>query len=513
MKKFFLTIFLMTPIIAVASVLYIFAIGVNNPNKQIAHVPAVGAGAGKTGGANAIGEMLYGRTATGETREAKAAGAVEGTSAKASDAQAEPNMVKPESLPQGFIIVVEDKAKLATQASPIYLAGSFNGWVAGDLKHRLTPQSDMKWRIEMPQHTGGGEFNFKFTRGSWELEELQDDMTPPTNRKLPLIDASKLAPGEKPILEFSVSKWGDQRENFKQREAANPYNPMQITGTHRRVQVSGAPSFVPPNPGEAPGAAAGSIATPAGAQRELIVWLPANYDQAVAAGKKFPVLFLHDGQNLFAEHPGIKSEWGVDEAATALIASGKVEPLIIVGIPHAGPGRIREYLPARIGGALEKAEPAGDEYVAWLAEEIVPKIRSLFAVETDPSRVAIGGSSLGAVIALHAVDKHPELFGVALLESPALRAGSPESWQSWLSGIQHWPKKAFVGVGTKELENQADGSPENKAYVDASTDLEQRLKKSGAATKLVVDAGAVHNEGAWKKRFPGALEYLFPAKK
>jgi enterochelin esterase-like enzyme len=513
MKKFFLTIFLMTPILAVASVLYIFALGVNNPNKQIAHVPAVGAGAGRTGGANAIGEMLYGRTATGEARETKAAAAVEVTSAKASDAQAEPNMVKPESLPQGFIIVVEDKAKLATQASPIYLAGSFNGWVAGDLKHRLTPQSDMKWRIEMPTHTGGGEFNFKFTRGSWELEELQEDMTPPTNRKLPLIDASKLKPGEKPILEFSVPKWGDQREGFQQREAANPYNPMQITGTHRRVQVSGAPSFVPPNPAEAPGAAAGSIATPVGAQRELIVWLPANYDQAAAAGKKFPVLFLHDGQNLFAEHPGVKSEWGVDEAATALIASGKVEPLVIVGIPHAGAGRLREYLPARIGGRLEQAEPAGDAYVAWLAEEIVPKIRSLFAVETDPSRVAIGGSSLGAVIALHAVDKHPELFGVALLESPALRAGSPESWQSWLNGVQHWPKKAFVGVGTKELENQDDGSPENKAYVDASTDLEQRLKKSGAATKLVVDSGAVHNEGAWKKRFPGALEYLFPAKK
>ena len=68
MKKFFLTIFLMTPILAVASVLYIFAIGVNNPHKQIAHVPAVGAGAGKTGGANAVGELLFGHTATGETR-------------------------------------------------------------------------------------------------------------------------------------------------------------------------------------------------------------------------------------------------------------------------------------------------------------------------------------------------------------------------------------------------------------------------------------------------------------
>src|SRR5262249_44438223 len=161
-----------------ASIMYIFALGVNNPNKQVAHVPAVGAGAGKTGGANAIGELFAGHSATGETREAKAA-------AEAASA----DMVKPESLPQGFIIVVEDKAKLANVSSPVFIAGTFNGWSAGDTKFKLTPQSDMRWRIEFPKWTGGSDFNFKFTRGSWELEELQEDLTPPTNRSLPLVDA------------------------------------------------------------------------------------------------------------------------------------------------------------------------------------------------------------------------------------------------------------------------------------------------------------------------------------
>ncbi|MGH7244281.1 MAG: alpha/beta hydrolase [Phycisphaerales bacterium] len=487
MKRFLLTVFLMTPILAVASVMYIFALGVNNPDKQVARVPHVGAGAGATGGANAIGELFAGHAATGETREAAAA-------AKANEVAA-PQMVKPESLPQGFIIVVDDPAKLASLSSPIFIAGSFNGWSAGDTKFKLTPQSDMRWRIEFPQWKGGSEFNFKFTRGSWELEELKDDLTPPTNRALPLIDPSKLAPAEKPVLEFSVAKWADQKPDYKKPSDANDmYSPKQITGDYRRVQVAGAPFG------------------PGIAQRELVVWLPPGYEAGVKAGKKFPVLYMFDGQNLFQKHPGVPDEWRVDETATELIKAGKIEPLVIVGIPNAGGARIREYMPTK---ALANVEPGANEYIAWLANEVVPKVQHTFAVETNPSRVGIGGSSLGAVIALEAINQHPELFSLALLESPALRAGNPEAWESWLGQIKNWPKRAFVGVGTRELANQEDGSPENKAYVESATGLQKRiLAASGAqGSELKVDAGAVHNEGAWAKRLPQALIYLFPVQK
>ena len=480
MKRFLLTIFLMTPILAVASLMYYFALGVANPDKQIAQVPHVGAGAGRTGGANAIGELLAGHSATGETRDSAARAAADG-----------PNMVKPESLPQGFIIVVDDPSKLASLTSPIFIAGSFNGWSAGDTKFKLTPQSDMRWRIEFPQWQGGSDFNFKFTRGSWELEELKDDLTPPTNRALPLIDASKLAPGEKPVLEFKVAKWADQKPDYKKPEDANDsYAPLKITGEYRRVQVAGAP--FPP------------------AQRELIVWLPPGYEEGVKAGKKFPVLYMFDGQNIFQKHAGVPDEWKMDETATELIKAGKIAPLVIVGIPNAGAARMREYMPVH---AMADVEPAADLCVAWVADEVVPRVRSLFAVESGPSGVGIGGSSLGAVIALEAVNRHPEMFGVALLESPALRAGNPDAWSGWLKQIRNWPKKAFVGVGSRELAKQEDGSPDNKAYVEAAKNLQSLIRSGGGVAEIVVTPGAVHNEGAWAKRLPAALEFLFPPKK
>lgn len=483
MKRFLLTIFLMTPIIAVASVMYIFALGVNNPDKQIAHVPAVGAGAGTTGGANALGELLAGHKATGETRESAA-------SAKAQEAASE--MVKPESLPQGFIIVVDDLAKLSNVASPIFIAGSFNAWSAGDTKYKLTPQSDMRWRIEFPQWKGGSEFNFKFTRGTWELEELKEDLTPPTNRALPLVDKSKLAPGEKPVLEFTVQKWADQKPDYKKPSDANDaYASKQITGDYRRVQVAGAPFGA------------------ANAQRELIVWLPPGYEAGAKAGKKFPVLYLFDGQNLFQKHSGVPDEWRVDETATELIKAGKMAPVVIVGIPNAGAARMREYLPVK---ALANAEPGAKEFITWLADEVVPKVQNTFAVESDPSRVGIGGSSLGAVIAIEAINQHPELFGLALLESPALRAGNPAVWEAWLKQIKHWPQRAFVGVGTRELANQEDGSAENKAYVESAKALQALITSGGQTSQIKVDSGTVHNEGAWAKRLPEALVYLFPAK-
>lgn len=491
MKRFLLTVFLMTPILAVASVLYIFALGVNNPDKQIAHVPRVGAGAGATGGANAIGELFAGHKATGETREA----AAEAQANEIAAADPAAGMVKPESLPQGFIIVVDDPSKLASLNSPIFIAGSFNGWSAGDTKFKLTPQSDMRWRIEFPQWKGGSDFNFKFTRGSWELEELKDDLTPPMNRALPLIDASKLAAGEKPVLEFKVAKWADQKPDYKKPEDANDaYSPKKITGDYRRVQVAGAP-FGQTN-----------------AQRELIVWLPPGYEAGVKAGKKFPVLFLFDGQNLFQKHSGVPDEWRVDETATELINAGKIEPLVIVGIPNAGAGRMREYMPVK---ALPNVEPGANEFIAWLADEVVPKVQGLFAVERDPSRVGIGGSSLGAVIAVEAINQHPEMFGLALLESPALRAGNPEAWNAWMAQIKHWPKRAFVGVGTREMADKPATDAGNVAYTQSAGALEKFIssQQGSSGTKLVVEADAVHNEGAWAKRMPQALEFLFPAKR
>lgn len=463
--------------------------------------PPVGAGSGRTGGANAIGELLAGNRA--DHSAASAAGLIgENPSDSPAGSQpapaAEAKMVDPESLPQGFILVVEDKAKLATQTSPIYMASNlFTNWSPGDKKFQLTAQSDMRWRIEVPQPPSweggrvGTKLAFKFTRGSWELEELMDDMSAPANRTLAKIDASKLAPGEKPIIELSVSKWGDQRPEFKARRMANPYAPIDAEGTVRRLQVVGGSGGAE------------------GLTREVLVWLPPGYDAPENAVRRYPVLYLMDGQNVFSKPENVPGEWRADETATQLIESGRTDPFIIVAVPNSGAGRMREYLPV---DALDGVRPAGREFVAWLTDQVMPRVERAFRVETDPSKVAIGGSSLGAVISLYAAVERPDRFGLLLAESLPLRTGRAEAWESYLASVKAWPKKTYLGMGGAETGRDPARAERNKGYVDAVRGLYGRMEKAGVTIErrmLKIAPDAEHTESAWAERLPTALVFLF----
>lgn len=494
-KNWMLTLWLIGPLAAV--VLLVAVIALRDPNSIRMVAPAVGAGAGNTGGANAIGEMLAGHKAT------------HNANAPAPDAAApnaavpeEPNLVQPESLPQGFILVVEDKARRATQTSPIYLASNlYSNWNPGAKDFMLTAQSDMKWRLECPQPDAwkdgktGPALAFKFTRGSWELEELNEDLSKPGNRTLPKIDASKLKPGEKPLIEMSVAKWGDMAAGYKPNAGDESYVPLKVTGDLRRLQVIGGSG----------GAEALS--------RECLVWLPPGYDDPANANVKYPVLYLHDGQNLFTKHDGIPAEWGADETATKLIADKKTPPFIIVGIPHGGKARLSEYLPAdAIPGA---AKPAGDQYVEFLVSQIKPRIERAFRAETDPAKVGIGGSSLGAAVALHAAFKHPDQFGLLLLESLPIETGKPEAWQAWIAaGLKGAKLKARVCIGYGGLEYGKDPSMKetNARYATDLSAFEASLVAAGLskdAVKLVRVEDAEHTESAWAGRLPGALTFLY----
>lgn len=457
--------------------------------------PPVGAGAMETGGANAIGELLAGHAGNKPHLDAEAAReAQRALEKKPAELPAEPKLVQPESLPQGFILVVEDSAQMASQSSPIYLAGSFNNWNPGDKDWKLTPGSDLKWRFDVAQPESwkkgeGSPLEFKFTRGSWELEELNADLSAPKNRNFPKVDASKLKPGEKPVITMVVAKWGDQRPSVKERQAADPYAPISVQGTLKRLQVLGG----------------GGGAE--GADRDCLVWLPAGYDAPENATRVYPVLYLHDAQNLFAKPATAPAEWQVDETATRLIASGACEPFVVVGLPHAGAARLSEYLNVP---AIPSVTPGGDKYVEWLVAEVLPRVQHAFRVESRPERVAIGGSSLGATIALRAATIHPEAFGMVLLESPPLRTGSAVAWDQWTTSIATWPKRAYVGIGAAETGDKSDKAAVNQAYVDAAKALDSRMTLAGVEQVFVVGEHAEHTEAAWAARLPKALQFLFP---
>jgi hypothetical protein len=279
-------------------------------------------------------------------------------------------MVRPESLPQGFVLVVKDLSGLANAGSPIHLASSHNGWNPGDDKQKLEQRSDLRWQIVLPQPKTDAPLSFKFARGNWDLEELAADLSKIENRELPLVDSSKLAPGEKPIFEFEIPKWGDQKPDARSRPDLDPYFKLEATGNVRRLEVAG-----------------GGIPY----KRDLIIWLPPGYDDAANKDKTYPVLYLQDAQNLFMKMPNIPDEWKVDETAARLIAEGKIEPVIIVGIPHSMKGRMSEYLPLAI---IDGVEPRGKQYVDFLVSEVMPRVERAFRVKTGPEHTTIGGSSL-----------------------------------------------------------------------------------------------------------------------
>ena len=134
-------------------------------------VPPIGAGAGDTGGANAIGQLL----ATGSAKPAAAEYSGRGMPLGYGTGDGAP--VEPETLPQGFLLIVEDASTKASPSSPIFLACNWNNWNPSDPAFRLEPQSDMRWRILVKRPEGRTDrLEFKFTRGDWALEELNDDL-------------------------------------------------------------------------------------------------------------------------------------------------------------------------------------------------------------------------------------------------------------------------------------------------------------------------------------------------
>lgn len=402
-------------------------------------------------------------------------------------------MVQPESLEQGFLIVVKDLSGMSGPASPLYLASNHNGWNPGDPAMRLEGRSDMRWQISLPKFTDGSTLEFKITRGSWDQCEVAADLKDIPNRTLPKVDGSKLAPGEKATIEITVPKFSDQRPAAVARKGVDPYRPLEVTGQVRRLQVVG-------------GAPTGGARV-----RDVLVWLPPGYDDPKHADWRFPVLYLADGQNVFEQLTGMPGEWHVDETLTELIAANKIKPLIIVAVPHAGVDRVSEYLPV---AAMDGVEPRADQYLDFLTREVMPRVDRTFRVAAGPENTAIGGASLGAVISLYAATKRPDLFGAVLIESSPTLSGPGGAWESYLENAQHWPAKVYIGMGGHETGPDPANDALNAAYVESAKALDALVASKGidqAHRKLVIDPDATHGEAAWAKRFAAAIEFLFPA--
>lgn len=244
-----------------------------------------------------------------------------------------------------------------------------------------------------------------------------------------------------------------------------------------------------------------------GNRRMLRVWLPPGYEAVENRGRRYPVLYLNDGQNLFeasTSYTGV--EWQVDETAARLIHEGRIPPIIVVGIDNAQGERMREYVPYRSTDIPEK-QIEGRRYPEFLFDEVVPYVSRRYRIERGPENRGIGGSSLGALISLYTAIAYPKEFGRLLLESPSLFVANRRLIRD-SERARHWPQRVFLGVGTRETADEY----KNQQVVEDVLALTDVLRKAGLGAerlKVDVEPGANHSESAWAKRFPKALAYLY----
>jgi predicted alpha/beta superfamily hydrolase len=241
--------------------------------------------------------------------------------------------------------------------------------------------------------------------------------------------------------------------------------------------------------------------------RFLRVWLPPGYDDAQNAGRRYPVLYLNDGQNLFESSTSFTGvEWGVDETADRLIREVAVPPMIIVGIDNTGKDRLREYMPHRSMHPM-MLRVQGRYYPDFLMKEVMPFIERNYRIATGPENTGLGGSSLGALIALYTATVRPGVIGRLLLESPSLWASHRQAIKE-SRVVRIWPERVFLAVGTAETEN----AERSRTVVDDVKELGAIIRRAVLSEKrlrLVIGEGAGHNESAWAARFPEALRFLF----
>jgi predicted alpha/beta superfamily hydrolase len=239
------------------------------------------------------------------------------------------------------------------------------------------------------------------------------------------------------------------------------------------------------------------------APRDVQVYLPPGYERETS--RHYPVLYLHDGQNVF-DAASMGMEWQVDETAEALIRAGRIEPLIVVAVANTD-ARRDEYTPTSVerkqpDGVISKGGGKANLYGRFLIEELKPFIDGTYRTRGDAASTTLGGASLGGLVSVWLALEHPQVFGNALAVSPAIR------WDDYvlLKKIAALPRvvpvRVWVDIGSLEGEEAVSGA---RRLRDA---LEEKGWRRGFDLEYLEQEGGQHDEISWGSRVEGMLSFL-----
>lgn len=250
--------------------------------------------------------------------------------------------------------------------------------------------------------------------------------------------------------------------------------------------------------------------------RRIDVWVPPQYQDE--PGKSFPVLYMHDGQNLFQRRKFIKRTWGVAEHITELSLQGSIRPAIVVGLWHSS-NRMGDYLPykpiqspqaqAELMEVSRKyhfkiGEQLSDTYLRWIVEHVKPFIDKHYRTQSTSENTFMMGSSMGGLISLYAITEYPQVFGGAGCLSTHWPITSHYMmtylWESLPTAGSH---KIYFDHGTEGLD---------KDYGPFQERVDEIMQAKGYRENIDwmsrVFPGEDHNETAWAKRLDIPLRFL-----
>jgi predicted alpha/beta superfamily hydrolase len=230
--------------------------------------------------------------------------------------------------------------------------------------------------------------------------------------------------------------------------------------------------------------------------RDIQVYLPPSYE---TSGRHYPVIYMHDGQNLFDASTSFAGEWRVDDTLERIGPAG--HEAVVVAIPNMGEARLAEYTPfvdARRGGGQ------GGAYLEFIVQTVKPRIDRLFRTRHERTHTGIMGSSLGGLISLYGFFTYPGVFGFAGAMSPSLWWADRAIF-GVVGAYPRWGGRLYLDIGTAEGRNEVRNARLMARLLRRSADRPRRQ------LLFVADQGAGHSEAAWAARFERAVTFLLPA--
>jgi predicted alpha/beta superfamily hydrolase len=339
----------------------------------------------------------------------------------------------------------------------IYISGDFEGWSGGKSEFKLEKKDSTYYKITLPNHLET--INFKFTLGSWESVEVNKEGEDIENRTYRFKKNPEM-------MQVSISAWSNGNTN--KTAATKQQNVQTFAEDFKIPQLN--------------------------RTRNILVYLPPNYE---SSKDSYPVLYIHDGQNVFDKATSYAGEWEVDETLNKLHQTHGLD-IIVVAIDNSEK-RMQEYTAWE---HKEYGKPEGKQYIDFIANTLKPTIDQKYRTKKDSQNTAIMGSSMGGLISHYAAFEYPEIFGKAGVFSPSfwfsdkiIPFTAKHLTEAKKSKLYYLMGGKEGGNMVKDLKNvinsiQTNGFPKDNFYVKISPN-------------------GTHGEAFWRSEFKEAVLWLF----